>query len=137
MLFDASVNAARRARFQRFSGSQYRGLIVYNFDPLSKCVKAGIVNKKALSIPTPIIANFNHPKHLRIPEESAIDVQIVINESGNVISARTLSGHPLIRGSFEKSASGAKFLPTFVNSGPVKLKAILRYILKPTGEIVY
>lgn len=32
-----------------------QGKIVYNFDSLSKCINAGIVNKKALSIPKPFL----------------------------------------------------------------------------------
>lgn len=138
LLHKSAVAAAQKSRFRSLADAkpiQYHGIIVYNFDALSKCIKTGVVNKKSLFIPTPIIGNV-HPKHIRIDKDQVfIDVNIVIDETGNVLSARTSSGHPLIRNAFERSASGAKFVPS--NVGPVRIKGILRYTLKSTGEILY
>lgn len=138
LLQESSVTAAKMARFRLVHGPPVRvtGKLVYNFDHLSKCIKSGIANKKALSIPKPVgLGNILHPSHLRLSVDAIINVNIVINESGNVISARATSGHPLLRNAFESSARGAKFSPT--NFGPVKVKAILSYRLKPNGEMEY
>lgn len=139
LLLKSSVAAAKKASFDQTNdvpAVRVLGKLIYNFDHLSKCIKAGVVNKKALSIPKPVgIGNILHPSHLRLSEDAIINVDIVINESGNVISTRATSGHPLLRNAFERSASGAKFTPT--NFGPLKVKAILTYRLKPNGEMEY
>ena len=131
LLRESSINAAKKARFHRPRAKKIknRGLIVYNFDSMSRCIDAGIVNKKATSIPKP---TFQHACRC----SGTIVVFIVINEIGDVISARTFAGHPLLRFASEKSASGAKFGPTMI-SGPLKVKAILTYTFDSSGEIKY
>ncbi len=138
-LLESSVAAAKQARFRnKVDGPpvKVRGQLIYNFDHFSKCIKVGIVNKKAILIPKPVaVRNILHPSHLRLSKDAIVNVEIVINESGNVISARATSGHPLLRSAFERSASGARFSPT--NFGPLKVKSILSYRIKPNGEIEY
>jgi TonB family protein len=132
ILHDSSVEAAKKAKFKQTADMKpvkVRGVIVYNFDPFVKCVNAGIVNDKALIIPKPRL-NANPPK-----QEITISVQVVIDESGNVIYAKAISGHPLIRYAVERAAKQAKFPPTLVNPGPVKVKALLVYKFKPDGAI--
>ena len=134
-LWNSSIQAAKKARFQRhfdFEALRIKGIIVYDFDSFSKCVSVGIVNKKALSIPKPqLTANF------QIKQDQTVRVQIVINENGNVIRARAISGHPFLRGGCENSARLAKFPPTFIEPGPLKVKAFLVYKFKPDGKIEF
>lgn len=140
LLLESSLNAARKARFKRFGHGRkviLTGKLVYNFSHLSKCINAGVVNKKAISLPKPVLGNIPHPSHLQISSDTIIDAHIVVDEAGKVISARVLTGHPLVRTEFERSALGAKFPPIFINPGPVKAKAVLRYFLKPNGEISF
>ncbi|MGQ0541730.1 MAG: energy transducer TonB [Blastocatellia bacterium] len=139
LLTKSAVAAARRAKFRTFHGQpkQLRGIVVYDFDSLSKCVEAGVVNKKANSIPKPQVATIIHPPHLQINQVQTVKVQIVIDEEGDVISARAVSGHPLLRAACIRSAVQAKFPATLINPGPLKVKAFLIYTFKPDGTIEF
>ena len=141
LLQDSAVAAAKKAKF---SGTlimlpvKTRGIIVYNFDSLNKCIiLPKIVNKKAISISKPRVANFNHPKHLQMKEEQIIIVRIIIDESGKVIYAKAGSGHPILRNASESSARKAKFAPTLITPRPLKTKALLIYKFKTDGTIEF
>ncbi len=97
----------------------------------------GNCKKKALSIPKPLVANFNRPKHLQIRQEQIVEVQIIIKSwSGKVLRARAISGHPLLRSACEASARKAKFAQTNdVPNNPIK--ASLIYKFKPDGTIEF
>jgi outer membrane biosynthesis protein TonB len=135
-LIQSAVLAAKKARFQQLMdvpSMKRRGILVYNFHAPRGCLNTElVVNKKALSIPKPF-----RPGDLKINEEMSVIVQIVIDESGKVISARAISGHPMLRAACVHSATGARFNPTYIDPGPVKVSARLLYKFKPNGEIEY
>ena len=54
-------------------------------------------------------------------------VQVVIDENGNVISARAVSGHPLLQAVAVGAARQAKFSPTKLSGQPVKVTGIITY----------
>jgi protein TonB len=56
-----------------------------------------------------------------------VDVQITIDEEGNVISAAAVSGHPLLRAAAVNAAKEAKFSPTRLSGQPVKVTGVLVY----------
>ncbi len=112
-----------------------KGIVVYNFDSLAKCISVGIVNKKALNIPKPQVGQIIHPKHLRILKEQIVAVQIVVDESGKVTQAKAISGHPLLYAACVNSARQTKFPPTLIDGLPIKVKALLVYKFKPDGTI--
>jgi TonB family protein len=131
-LHNASVEAVKKAKFAPAGHPmpfKLRGIVVYNFDSLAKCLNVGVVNKRALKVPKPSV-NLSPPK-----TEAIIAVQIVIDMNGKVTAARAFSGHPLVRSVFEKAACQAEFSPTFVNGPPVRVRALLVYKLKPDGSI--
>ena len=132
LLFESALEAARRAKFQTYEGPpiKTRGILVYNFFLENKCVDVGIVNKKAVSLPLPVIN-----AHAVIEKEIEVAVRVVINESGNVSAARALSRHPLIRHELERAALQAKFPPTLINPGPLRAKAIIVYKIKPDRTV--
>ncbi len=139
LLHASAVEAAKKAEFTTgHFAIKIKGIVVYNFVSEQKCLDLDkIVNKKALSIPKPQVANLNSPKHLQIKEEQIVTVQIVIDESGKVIYAKAISGHPMLRNFCEISARRAKFAPTLINPGPLKVKALLVYKFKPDGTIEF
>jgi outer membrane biosynthesis protein TonB len=139
LLHDSAVKVAKKAKFTtRRPAVKVKGIIVYNFDSLANCIEAKIpVNKRALSISRPQTANLNKPKHLQIKQEQVVMVKIVVDESGKVIYAKAISGHPMLRAACETSARQAKFAPTFINPGPIKAKAFLVYKFKPNGKIEF
>ncbi len=48
-------------------------------------------------------------------------VEVTVDEEGNVISARALSGHPLLKDAAVSAAKGWKFSPTMLSGVPVKV----------------
>jgi TonB family protein len=56
-----------------------------------------------------------------------VDVQITIDETGKVISAKAASGHPLLRNAAETAAWKAKFTPTLLSKVPVKVTGVIVY----------
>jgi TonB family protein len=51
----------------------------------------------------------------------AVVVEITIDESGNVVSANALSGHPLLKDAAVQAARGWTFQPTILQGVPVKV----------------
>jgi protein TonB len=54
-------------------------------------------------------------------------VKILIDEKGNVISARAISGPPALYEVVVKAALKAKFTPTILAGQPVKVSATINY----------
>jgi TonB family protein len=54
-------------------------------------------------------------------------VQITVDESGNVINAKAVAGHPLLQAAGVAAARQAKFAPTRLSGQPVKLQGVLVY----------
>jgi protein TonB len=48
-------------------------------------------------------------------------VEVTVDEAGNVISARPISGHPLLKDAAVAAAKGWKFSPTMLTGVPVKV----------------
>jgi protein TonB len=59
--------------------------------------------------------------------QGKVDVQVTIDETGKVISAKAASGHPFLRGPAENAAWKAKFTPTMLNGNPVKVTGVIVY----------
>lgn len=57
----------------------------------------------------------------------SVQVQVTIDESGKVISAKALCGHPLLREASVNAAYGARFTQTFVSGVPVRVTGIITY----------
>lgn len=110
-----------------------KGKIVYNFvsrsgerssGTMPNQISGGVLNGKATSLPLP-----QYPAAAKaVKAEGAVNVQILIDESGNVISAAALSGHPLLRRAAESAAEQARFAPTMLNGIPVRVSGILTYV---------
>lgn len=91
--------------------------------PVSKEKKNDILNGKALRMPRPI-----YPEAARTAHASGVVViQIVINETGSVIAACPLSGHPLLRDPSLAAAWAARFSPTKVSGKPVQVTGVITY----------
>jgi protein TonB len=86
-------------------------------------VSKGVINGQAKSLPKP--AYSAAAKLVRAAGE--VNVQVTIDESGNVISAKAVSGHNLLRADAEKAARSAKFTPTYLSNQPVKVTGIIIY----------
>ena len=54
-------------------------------------------------------------------------MQIVVDESGKVTSAKAVSGHPLLLQAAVQAAYQARFSPTLLSGQPVKVSGIITY----------
>ncbi len=98
--------------------------------PPKGTTSGGMLNSKATSLPKPAYP----PTARAVKASGTVLVQIVIDENGNVISARAISGHPLLRSAAEAAARGAKFLPVKVAGKPVKVSGTLSYSFSAEGN---
>ncbi|MEP6742244.1 MAG: TonB family protein, partial [bacterium] len=85
--------------------------------------KSVVLNGEALSLPKPpypIIA-----KQLRI--QGTVNVQVLISEAGEVISAKAVSGNASLVTAAQQAALQARFSPTLLGEQPVKVSGIITY----------
>lgn len=86
-------------------------------------VSGGVVNGKALNLPKPAYP----PAARAIRASGAVNVQVLIDENGRVVSAQAVSGHPLLRAAAESAARQARFQPTVLSGQPVKVSGTIVY----------
>ena len=150
ILRDAAERAAWNARFSPtlLNGVQVKvtGTIVYNFvaskgdneEPVSatgartdatattsgtKTISGGVLNGRAKSLPNAVYP----PAAKAVRAQGAVNVQVTVDEDGNVISAAAVSGHPLLRAASVSAAREAKFAPVMLSGQPVKFTGVLVY----------
>ncbi|MEO5984671.1 MAG: TonB family protein [Ferruginibacter sp.] len=88
-----------------------------------KTISGGVLNGKAISLPRPA-----YPAAGRaVRAGGAVSVQVLIDESGNVISANAVSGHPLLQAAAVEAALAAKFAPLLLSGVPVKVSGVITY----------
>jgi len=90
-------------------------------------ISGGVMNGKATSLPKPAYP----PAARAVRAGGAVTVQVVISESGSVISASAVSGHPLLRAAAVAAAQGAHFSPTLLSGQPVKVSGVITYNFVP------
>jgi protein TonB len=90
-------------------------------------ISGGVLNGKATSLPKPPYP----PAARAVRAAGAVSVQVLIDESGNVVSATAVSGHPLLRAAAVQAARGARFSPTQLSGQPVKVSGVITYNFVP------
>ena len=63
----------------------------------------------------------------QIRAQGPVNVQILVDEHGNVISAHAVNGHPALIHAAEDAARRARFTPTMLNNQPVKVQGVITY----------
>ena len=92
--------------------------------PAPQIIKASeILNGRAVSLPKPNYPQMGRLMHL----QTKISVQVLIDETGKVISARAIDGHPLFRQVSETAAFQARFSPTKLGEQAVKVSGVITY----------
>jgi periplasmic protein TonB len=82
-----------------------------------------VLNSQALALPRP-----NYPpiaKQTRT--QGTVTVQVLIDETGKVISAKAVSGHPFLIPEAQRAAMQARFSPTIIGEQPVKVSGVITY----------
>jgi protein TonB len=86
-------------------------------------VSGGVLNGKAISKPQPA-----YPPIAKAARASGtVTVQILVDESGRVVSASAVSGHPLLQQAAVSAARNARFSPTLLSGQPVKVSGVITY----------
>lgn len=88
-----------------------------------KALNGGVLNGKASSLPAPEYPLIARQAHA----EGQVNVEVLIDEGGNVIAARSVSGHPLLQSAAVTAARRATFTPTRLAGEGVKVRGILTY----------
>jgi TonB family protein len=86
-------------------------------------ISGGILNGKASSMPQPA-----YPSIARKARASGtVNVQVTVDENGDVISAKAIGGHPLLQQAAVDAAYQARFAPTRLSGQFVKVSGVLNY----------
>jgi TonB family protein len=93
--------------------------------PASKVARVSkeVLKSKAISLPKPIYPPLAKQIHL----QGTVNVQVLIDEQGRVISAQPLEGPPLLIHEARKAALQARFSPTMIGDQPVKVSGVITY----------
>lgn len=88
-----------------------------------KQINKGVLNGAAVSLAKPA-----YPAAARaVNAEGAVNVQVTIDENGEILSATAVSGHPLLRAAAAQAARESKFSPTTLSGQAVKVTGIIVY----------
>jgi hypothetical protein len=90
-------------------------------------INGGIVNGKAVYLAKPDYPRAAHAERAG----GVVNVHIVIDEKGVVLTADAVNGHPDLRYSSEEAACKAKFTPTLLSGHPVKVSGIVTFNFVP------
>ncbi len=86
-------------------------------------VSRGVVNGSAKFLAQP-----NYPAAAKqIRATGKVEVQVLIDENGRVISATVVNGHPLLREAALDAARKSTFSPTKLSDVPVKVSGVIVY----------
>lgn len=97
--------------------------VVKREPPTNKPVSKGVLNGTATSLPKPTYS----AAAKAVSAQGQVNVQVMIDESGKVISANAVSGHILLRPAAEDAARRARFTPTLLSDIPVKVTGVITY----------
>jgi len=82
-----------------------------------------LINSRALVLPKPPYP----PLARQIQLQGTVVIQVLIDENGKVLSAKPVSGHPMLIPASQKAAMEARFSPTTLNGVPVKVSGMISY----------
>ena len=86
-------------------------------------ISGGVLNGKAISLPKPQYPAIAKAAHAA----GTVTVQVLIDENGSVVSAKAVSGHPLLQAVAVAAARQARFSPTKLSGQPVKVTGVIQY----------
>jgi periplasmic protein TonB len=91
--------------------------------PKRTIVSRTILNSVAIYLPKPPYPAIAKQIHL----SGSVSIQVLIDETGKVVSARTVSGSAMLAPAAEQAARQARFSPTMIGDSPVKVSGIIVY----------
>lgn len=86
-------------------------------------VTGGVVNGKAKRLVKPVYSPAARAAQIR----GQVTVQVLIGENGNVLSAKAIKGHSLLKRNAVSAARKSTFTPTYLSNEKVKVRGIIVY----------
>ena len=83
----------------------------------------GVITGLATYLPKPVYTEIAK----RARAQGSVNVQVLIDETGRVISAKALGGSPFLTVEAQKAAMQARFAPTLLSNQPVKVSGVITY----------
>jgi len=93
--------------------------------PILKPISGGVLNGTAISLPPPVYPDAAR----RMRTQGTVIVEVVLDETGKVVSANATSGPPMLRDAAVQAALKARFSPTKLSGQPVKVSGVINYKL--------
>ena len=117
------VNAVDGSVFRTEKEERKRENPEFLYERRREPINCGVLNGKAISMPLP-----DYPEIAKQAKASgAVTVQITIDETGHVIEAHAVSGHPLLQAAAVAAARQSVFTPTKLSGEPVQVSGALVY----------
>jgi TonB family protein len=91
--------------------------------PILKPVSGGVLNGTALTLPPPVYPDAAK----RMRTSGVVSVDVVLDETGKVVSATATSGPTILREAAVQAALKARFSPTKLSGQPVKVSGVINY----------
>jgi periplasmic protein TonB len=91
--------------------------------PILRPVSGGVLNGVAVSLPPPLYPDAAK----RMRTSGTVSVDVVLDESGKVVSAVATSGPQILRDAAIQAALKARFSPTKLSGQPVKVSGVINY----------
>jgi protein TonB len=88
-----------------------------------KPVSGGILNGKAVSLPAPTYPEMAK----RARSAGVVEVEVLIDITGKVVSAKATKGPALLMQAAEQAAKQARFTPTLLSGQPVRITGTINY----------
>jgi protein TonB len=91
--------------------------------PILKPISGGVLNGTAILLPPPV-----YPEAAkRMRSSGTVVVEVILDESGKVVSANATSGPTILRDAAVQAALKARFSPTKLSGQPVKVSGVINY----------
>jgi|ERR1051326_1277411 protein TonB len=91
--------------------------------PPTQRLPSTVLASKAISLPQPPYP----PIAKQVRAQGSVNIQILVDEQGKVVSAQSISGNPMLTAAARDAAMRARFTPTILNGQPVKVQGVITY----------
>ena len=91
--------------------------------PKPKVLPKDVINGEALFLPKPPYP----PIAKQMGIQGTVNVQVLVDETGKVISAKAVSGNPALTRAAQQAALNARFSPTKIGEQAVKVSGVIVY----------
>jgi TonB family protein len=125
------LNEMNSADVEGLAGAETKApLVVLDSEPppspapkILKSVSGGVLNGTALNLPSPVYPD--SARRMRI--FGIVSVDVLVDETGKVISAQASRGPAPLREAAVQAAMRARFSPTMLSGEPVKVAGVINY----------